>query len=188
MGAPSDPAKFNKSLKSIENYIQKTYKMPSDIVKEIQQMKRPTPPYPDKPTKAQCVDDQEDLDKDKFEMAKFTWKEDYKAMRVRKDKHNENESNAWALIYDQCAPELKNKLVGTVDYNACKNKNDVVSLLSMIREYCCQFDTLNDEYMSIVGAIKNLLYLYQKPTQSNSDYHKDFMAMVEVIEEYGGAG
>ena len=52
-------------------------------------------------------------------MAKFTWKEDYKAMRVRKDKYNENESNAWALIYDQCAPKLKNKLEGTVDYNAC---------------------------------------------------------------------
>ena len=107
---------------------------------------------------------------------------------MRKDKYNENESNAWALIYDQCAPELKNKLEGTVDYIACKNKNDVVSLLSMIRGYCCQFDTLNDEYMSIVGAIKNLLYLFQKPTLTNSDYHEDFTAMVEVIVEYGGAG
>ena len=188
VGASSDPAKFIKSLKSIKNYIQKTYKMPDDIVKAIQQMKRPTLSYPDKPTKAECVDDQGNLDEDEFEMAKFTWKEDYKAMRVRKDKYNENESNAWALIYDQCAPELKNKLEGTVDYITCKNKNDVVSLISMIRSYCCQFDTLNDEYMSIVGAIKNLLYLFQKPTQTNSDYHEDFMAMVEVIEEYGGAG
>ncbi len=41
-----DPAKFSKSLKSIENYIQKTYKMPDDIVKAIQQMKRPTLDYP----------------------------------------------------------------------------------------------------------------------------------------------
>ena len=31
VGASSDPAKFSKSLKSIENYIQKTYKMPDDI-------------------------------------------------------------------------------------------------------------------------------------------------------------
>ncbi len=134
------------------------------------------------------MDDQGYLDEDEFEMAKFTWKEDYKAMRVRKDKYNKNNSNVWALIYDQCAPELKNKLKGTVDYNACKNKNDVVLLLSMIRGYCCQFDTLNNEYMSIVGAIKKQLYLLQKPTQTNSDYHKDFTAMVEAIEEYGGAG
>jgi hypothetical protein len=40
VGASSDPAKFSKSLKS--NYIQKTYKMPDDIAKAIQQMKRPT--------------------------------------------------------------------------------------------------------------------------------------------------
>jgi hypothetical protein len=39
VGASSDPAKFSKLLKSIENYIKKTYKMPEDIVKAIQQMK-----------------------------------------------------------------------------------------------------------------------------------------------------
>ncbi len=42
--------------------------------------------------------------------------------------------------------------------------------------------------MGLVGAFKNLLYFFQKPTQSNLDYHKDFLALVEVIEEYGGAG
>jgi hypothetical protein len=42
--------------------------------------------------------------------------------------------------------------------------------------------------MLIIGAIKNLLYFFQKTTQANVDYHEDFMAMVEVIEEYGGAG
>ena len=51
VGASSNPTKFSKSLKSIKNYIQKTYRMPDDIVKVIQQMKQPTPPYPDKPTK-----------------------------------------------------------------------------------------------------------------------------------------
>ncbi len=52
VGTSSNPAKFSKSLKSIKNYIQKTYKMPDDIVKAIQQMNLPTLPYPDKPTKA----------------------------------------------------------------------------------------------------------------------------------------
>jgi hypothetical protein len=35
--------------------------------------------------------------------------------------------------------------------------------------------------MSIIGAIKNLLYLFQKPTLTNSDYHEDFTAMVESL-------
>ncbi len=132
MGASSNPARFRKSLKSIENYIKKTYKMPANIVKAIQLMKQPTLDYPDKPVKDICVEDQGIFEKDIFDMAKFTWKEDYKALSVRKDTYNENKLNARALIYGQCAPELKNKLEGTVDYNTCKNTNDVVLLLSMI--------------------------------------------------------
>jgi len=58
----------------------------------------------------------------------------------------------------------------------------------MIRSYCCQFDTLNNEYVSIVGAIKNLFFYWQKPEQTNASYHEDFMALVKVIKEYGGPG
>jgi hypothetical protein len=42
--------------------------------------------------------------------------------------------------------------------------------------------------MVIVAAMKNLFYFFQKAEQSNADYHDDFMAMLKVIEEYGGAG
>ncbi len=188
MGASSDPARFRKFLKAIKTYIQKTYKMPDNIVKSIQQMKRPTQAFPAKPTKATCVDEKNLFYKDEYEMAKFTWKEEYKAILYRKEKYKEDELNAWALIYDQCSLELKNKLKGTSRYDASKKDNDVVALLMMIGSYCCQFDTLNDEYTLIVGAIKDLLSFFQKTTQVNMDFHKDFMAMVEVIEEYGGAG
>jgi len=121
-------------------------------------------------------------------MAVFAWKEDYKSMKLRMDKYKGNESNAWALIYDQCSPELKNKLEGTEGYDGAKSTNNVAKLLTMIRGYCCQFDLLSNEYMVIVAAVKNLFYFFQKAEQSNEDYHKDFMAMLEVIEEYGGAG
>jgi hypothetical protein len=42
--------------------------------------------------------------------------------------------------------------------------------------------------VGLVGAIKNLLYFFQKPTQSYLDYHGDFIALIKVIEEYRGAG
>jgi hypothetical protein len=56
----------------------------------------------------------------------------------------------------------------------------------MIHNYFCQFDTLNDEYMLIGGAFKNLFFFWQKPDQANANYRKDFMALVKVIKEYGG--
>ncbi len=64
----------------------------------------------------------------------------------------------------------------------------MAKLLIMIRGYCCQFDLLSNEYMAIVAVIKNLFYFFQKNNQSNADYHEDFIAMLEVIKEYGGAG
>ena len=94
VGASSDPAKFSKSLKSIENYIQKNYKTCDDIVKAIQQLKRPTLAYPKQLTKSQYTDVNGDFDDDAFEMAKFAWKEDYKGMKHQMDKYNDNESNA----------------------------------------------------------------------------------------------
>jgi hypothetical protein len=57
VGASRAPAKFSRSLKSVENYIQKTYKMPDNIVKAIQQMKPPTLlSYSNKPEKTKCMD------------------------------------------------------------------------------------------------------------------------------------
>jgi len=85
-------------------------------------------------------------------------------------------------------PELKNKLEGTSGNDSAKSSNNIIKLLTIIRGYCCQFDTLNDEYMLIVLLLKNPFYFFQKPDQTNCEFHKDFMALVEVIEEYGGTG
>ncbi len=46
------------------------------------------------------------------------------------DKYRDNESNAWALIYDQCLPELKNMLKATDGYSGTKSTNDVAKLLT----------------------------------------------------------
>jgi hypothetical protein len=115
VGASSDPAKFSKSLKNIKNYIQKTHKDPDDMVKNIQKMKKVILSYPERPKKTDkdCCDSNGDPDSDALDTAVIAWKEDCKSMKSRMDKYKGNESNAWALIYDQCSPELKNKLKGT---------------------------------------------------------------------------
>ncbi len=164
------------------------YKTCNNTVKAIQQLKCPTLDYTKQPTRVKYTGASGKVDEDEFEMAKFAWKEDYKGMKYQKDKYKDNELNAWALVYGQCSPELKNKLEGMSGYDETKADNNVVKLLIMIRGYCCQFDTLKDEYMSIVKSLKNLFYFFQKAEQSNSEFHDDFMALIKVIEEYGGAG
>jgi hypothetical protein len=141
-------------------------------------MQRPTFDPPDKLDKVSCKDEFSNFREDEYNMAKFTWREGYKVVMTRKQKHEENKVNAWLLIYNQCLPKLKNRLEGANRYKNSKRDNHLVALLAMIRGYCCQFDTLNDEFVSIVESIKNLLYYFQKPSHSNSDCHEDFMVMV----------
>jgi hypothetical protein len=83
-------------------------------------------------------------------------------MKSRKQKYKENEANAWVLVYNQCSNELRVKLEGTSGYKLCKKENNVIMLLTMIRGYCCQFDALNNEYVAIVTAMKNLLYFFSE--------------------------
>ena len=78
VGVMSAPTKFSKSLKSIENYIQMSYKTCDDIVAAIQQLKHPTLNYTKQPTRAKYTDASGNVDKDEFKMAKFAWKEDNK--------------------------------------------------------------------------------------------------------------
>jgi hypothetical protein len=53
------------------------------------------------PSKKDYKDKDSNEDPVAFKMAVFAWKEEYNAMRVRKDKCRDNELNTWALIYDQ---------------------------------------------------------------------------------------
>jgi hypothetical protein len=64
VGATSNLAKFTKSLKNIKTYIQRTYKMPDNIVKVIQKMKKPIFDPPEKPDKSKCVDSAGNYDAD----------------------------------------------------------------------------------------------------------------------------
>ena len=109
VGASSNPAKFSKSLKNIENYIQKTYKDQDDMAKTIQQMKRVNLGYPKRPKKtdAECCDNSGNPDADMFDITVFAWKEDYKSMKLRMDKYKGNESNTWALTYTNSCQNQK---------------------------------------------------------------------------------
>ena len=123
VGASSDPAKFSKLLKNIENFIcWITHKIPNNMVKTIQQKERATLNYLIKPNKgdAHCLVEGGNPDFNAFDMVVFAWKEDEKSMKSRMNKCKDNQSNARPLIYDQCSPELKNKLEGTDRFNNAK--------------------------------------------------------------------
>jgi hypothetical protein len=91
------------------------------------------------------VDSAGNYNADEYNMAKFMWKEDWKLVKTRQQKYQENKANAWALVYNKCSNKMKVKLNGPSVYEQSKKDDDVIALLAMIRGHCCQFDTLNDK-------------------------------------------
>jgi hypothetical protein len=77
-----------------------------DLVKAIQKMKRPTFNPPEKPDKSKCLDSTGYYNADEYDMVKFTWKEDWKLVKTREQKYQENKANAWGLVYNQCLSKV----------------------------------------------------------------------------------
>jgi hypothetical protein len=159
------------------------------MVKMLQHMKRVTLSCRTKPKKQdpQCCDEDGNPDPDAFDTAVFAWKEDNKSIKSRRDKYKYNESNAWTLIYDQCSPKLKNKIEGMEGCNGAKSANNVAKLLTMIQGFL-PIQPAKQQIHGNHSSNEELVQFFQKGDQLNAVYHKDFIAMLEVIEEYGGAG
>ena len=60
-----------------------------------------------------------------------------------------------------------------------------MELLMLIRWFRCQHDLNNDKTSAVTSLLKNLLYLYQKPEETNDEYLKEFNARVESMDDYG---
>jgi hypothetical protein len=103
VGASSNPVKISKLLKNIKNFIQKTYKSPDNIVKALQQLAKPKLNYDTNPPKKDYKDKDREYELDAFKIAVFEWKEDYKVMKIKKERYTYNKSNAWAVTHNQCA-------------------------------------------------------------------------------------
>jgi hypothetical protein len=159
MGATSNPAKLTKSLK-ILRHIQMTFKMPDNIVKAIQKMKRPTFGPQEKSDKSKCMDSTGNYNANEYNMAKFMWKEDWKLIKTKEQKYQENEANTWALVYNQCSREMKVKLNGTSEYNKSKKDNDVIALKRGIQE---NYVTGMSKYPVSPEVVQRILNAYVPP-------------------------
>ena len=181
IGASANPASFNQVMEKIGLYIQKNYKEPNDIVLAIRNRARPNLTLPPRPVKGTQSDAE-------FSLDIFDYQEERKVIAARERVYKAHESNAWALIFDQCSTGLKTQLEGAPGYAAARASNDIVTLISLIQGYCCHFDRQSQTYIAIAETFKSVCLLFQRAHQSNDEYFKDFTSLVETLETYGGNG
>ena len=72
------------------------------------------------------------------------------------------------------------------EYALANTNQDVVGLLVLIQSICSQFDEQQQWVYALIQAQKRTCLLTKKKS-ANDKYHDDNVAMINVLESYGGA-
>ena len=182
---PNDTANFQHAVQGMADYLHTTYS--ADVGDAIRQMKEatitlPSPPTPTTDASGTVTPISSSNDDE------YRWKLEYSDANTCLKTYNTSMPKAYIHIYNQCSTNLKNDL-GTS--SACPKVNltkNPVELLKLIQGLCCFFDSKTQSVMATIASQKLLFTYYQKDGVSNTDYHREFMALVETIETYGGLG
>ncbi len=93
----------------------------------------------------------------------------------------------YALILDQCSPELKSKIKGVDLYIQADCNQDMVQLLLIIRGYCYRFNNNQQSIYALESAKHHILTYYQDYEDRIMEYVEHFKALVGIVETYVGA-
>ncbi len=83
-------------------------------------------------------------------------------------------------------PELVSKIWGSDLYAQADTDQDAVQLLLIIWGYCCSFDANQQSTFALEGAKHRVQVFIQGYDVTVTDYVEYFMALVGMVETYGG--
>ena len=168
-------AKFVKSLENVANYIQHTAMHGGPdigrVVREMQDIN---------------VADIADPDPNDI-IAVEKWKMKIHKANKQQTLIDENKQKAYAIVYNQCSPAMRTELKGTPGMEDAAATQDVVKLLNLIQSICSEAGGSRQGVMSLVQGKKKVDTFYQRADQTNDDYAEELLALVRVVETYGGA-
>jgi hypothetical protein len=97
----------------------------------------------------------------------------------------ENKVILYTIIWEQCTKSLRIKLKGTDGYEAAKDTNDCIWLLTTIRGISLNYESTKPKFLSLDDALEQYV-TFRQDTKSNDDYFKAFNGVVSVYEHLGG--
>ena len=102
--------------------------------------------------------------------------------------YNNSMPKAYIHLYNQCSTNLKKDLKAATSFAQVESTKDSIGLLKLIQGLCCSNDSKTQSVMTTVASHKKLFTFFQRDGVDNSSYHREFIALVETIETYGGHG
>jgi hypothetical protein len=179
----NDAANFQRTLKGLANFLHTTYS--AQVASAILKMQAVTIPIEDEP-KARKDSSGQNLQLTSWEIHK--WKEEYNAQLKTLKVYNDSMPKAYIHLYNQCSMNLKNDLEAATAFSQVESAKGPIGLLKLIQGLCHSYDSKTQSVMATVASHKKLFTFFQQDGVDNSSYHREFIALVEAIETYGGHG
>jgi hypothetical protein len=164
---------------AIAIHIQHEYKGGPNIAKAIRHLVLPSVSLPAYPTGTSSNPP------DPGEI--FLWQQSITKTNKHKLLIEENKKQAYALVFEQCLPELISKIMSLDSFLSVNLNQDVVQFLLIVRGYGCQFDNHQQGTWALENAKHRVSVFYKGYNMSPMEYVKNFKMLVGIIENYGRA-
>ena len=180
-GKVADAASFVKSIETYTSYVGRSGREYANHLRQILKGEvdvLPTIAMPTRPTPEAIRAD---------ELERSIYLEDRKMALRKQDKLTDVIMQLYDEMWEQCSIELKAKLKGEVGFEAVETARDPLELRNRIQRVCCGFEAHRMKYYAIAQAIKRLLLFFQHKDMSNEDYYEQFLALWDIVIQFGGS-
>ena len=183
-GSAKQATDFDSNREYIINHIRKTYNYGDDIGTALEELQEVTDF--NEPSLAAVPDDipasQRSL---KAEENKMKYQAELELWMKRKQAYALNRTKAYALLWEQCAKSMKNKIEARSDYSD-KIKGNPIELLKAIKEHALNYQEHRYSMEIIFDSIQLMINLKQKENESLQDYTKRFKTAQDVMVSHLG--
>jgi hypothetical protein len=131
------------------------------------------------PTKLYSTNPEENTRKLEDKAHEAVFKAEIQQFVKRKDNYMSNRSKVYALLWQQCARTMQNKIQARADFTS-KIENNPIKLLNAIEEHALSYEETKYDMSSISDAMRQLLTIRQKDDEDLITYTERFKTVVNV--------
>jgi hypothetical protein len=92
----------------------------------------------------------------------------------------------YAMVYNQCLQEVKDKLEAINDWDCIQQDQSLHKLIQKIEWICVGFDNHKQEVFNLVQALKMLFLYTQGEKEGINQYGCNFRSVWDMVEVFGG--
>ena len=184
VGSAKQASDYETTTQFLINHIVKTFEFGNDIGTALTEL-TPVDTEQWKPTMQFSTSTDETIKQMENEQFKMEFKSKFDAFLKRKQSYDNNQTKAYALLWERCTKGMKNKVEARLDYQS-RIRNDPIELLKSIKEHALNYQESRYSMAIIHDAWCTLINTKQKEGESLQDYTKRFRVARDVLESHIG--